>query len=85
MERQLKVKDHVVYVDEHGQQNDALVTAVWSNPGNPDGCNLVFVSGDPAKHDNYGRQTEHRTSTTHKSMQPAPGNYWCWPDEVGIQ
>jgi len=48
--------------------------------GDP-GCNLVYVSGDTAKTDPYGRQLERATSVVHKSKQPAHGNYWCWPDE----
>lgn len=46
------------------------------------GCNLVFCSGDPARRDSCGRQTEHATSVVHKSLQSAPANYWCWPDEA---
>jgi hypothetical protein len=45
------------------------------------GCNLVFVSGDEARNDNCGRQTEIETSVVHKGNQIAHGNYWCWPDE----
>jgi hypothetical protein len=62
------------------------VTCWWETgypTGNPNrGCNLIFVSGDPAKDDTYGRQIERETSVIHRSGQPAPGNYWCWPDEL---
>lgn len=78
---------HVTYVDEKGQQHDALVTTWWGlehykASGSEPGCNLVFVSADETKHDQYGRQTEHRTSVCHKGVQPAYGSLWCWPDEV---
>lgn len=78
MDRALKVGQAISYTDELGQKHDALVTIVWSSIG----CNLVFVSSDGAKDDSYGRQIERRSSVTHKSGQPAPGNYWQWSDEV---
>lgn len=78
---------HVIYVDSHGVPRDALITMWWSASeeqiklyGVP-GCNVVYVSGNEAKSDGYGRQTEHSTSVVHRSKQPAPGNYWRWPDE----
>ncbi len=71
--------DHVRYCDERGTHHHALVQAVW--PGeygadNPPGLNLVIISDDPAETDNYGRQLKHRGSIVHKSIQPAPANYW---------
>lgn len=45
------------------------------------GCNLVFVSADPERNDNCGRQTEIATSVVHRGNQVAHGNFWCWPDE----
>lgn len=47
-------------------------------------CNLVYVSGDDAKHDPYGRQTERDSSVTYGRAQSTPflGRCWCWPDEV---
>lgn len=90
MERSYSIGQHVVYVDKLGKRHDTLVT-IWWGPGpgrvvayQPDptgepGCNLVFVSGDPQKDDSYGRQIERETSVVH--MQPAHGNFWCWPDE----
>lgn len=77
----MKEGDPVVYVDEVGVEHHALVTAVWTGMGLPKpdhqpGCNLVFVSSDPAKGDTYGRQIERRTSVSHQEAQMAPGNYW---------
>jgi hypothetical protein len=46
------------------------------------GCNLLFMSKDQDKKDNYGRQLERATSVPHKSAQVAAANFWCWPDEL---
>jgi len=89
MERSYKVGDHVVYVDKLGQAHDALVT-IWWGPGpnrivdyqpDPTGEPGCFVSGDEKKDDTYGRQIERETSVIHRSVQPAHGNFWRWPDE----
>ena len=91
MKREYKVGQHVVFVDPKGIHHDALVTIWWhrndvptyQSPTGEPGCNLVFVSDDERKSDQYGRQLEERfTSVLHKSFQPAPGNYWMFPDEV---
>lgn len=72
-----QVGDRVIYHDPTGIQHEALVTAAWSST-----CiNVVFVSQDPDKRDSYGRQIERQTSLSHKSVQPAHGFYWRWPDE----
>ncbi len=83
MERELKVNDSIVYIDEHRIAHNALVTRVWGAfaDGKP-GCNLVYVSGDETKTDPYGRQIERAASVTHKSGQPAGARCWCWPDEI---
>ena len=73
----LMIGQHVIFVDEHRAERAALVTHVWPNAAAlADGCNLVFVSGDPARDDSCGRQTERRTSVPHESANPAPG--YCW-------
>jgi hypothetical protein len=82
---------HVIYVDPFGLPRDALVTTWWGSgtPAKADGkaehepgCNLAWVSGDPARDDGYGRQIERQTSLVHKGNQPAHGNFWCWEDEL---
>jgi hypothetical protein len=78
MERKLEIGKDVVYVTPKGERRNALVTAVWSDIG----CNVVFVTADETKTDPYGRQTERAASVIHKSQQPAPGNFWAWPDEA---
>lgn len=88
MERQYNVGACVAYVDKFGVRRPALVTIWWmdvvayKSPTNEPGCNVVFVTDDAKKEDSYGSQIERATSVVHKSMQPAPGNYWCWLDEV---
>jgi len=63
----------VVFCDPKGVDHDALVTAVWTET-----ClNLVVVSDDESKKDNYGRQIERHTSVTHSTVAgQAHGNYW---------
>lgn len=87
-ERTYELGQHVFYFDEHGKKHDALITTWWASApehiaqwGAP-GCNLVLVSGDPRKTDNYGQQIEHHTSVVHKSKQSAHGRFYCWADEL---
>jgi hypothetical protein len=82
MDRKLEIGSSIVYVDPHAEQHPALVTAVWGSMGGMPGCNLVYVVRDESKTDNYGRQIERSTSITHKTAQPAHGNYWMWADET---
>ena len=80
-----RIGQHVIYVDSQRRQQPALVQQWWpqmSGEGEFPGCNLVVVSFDSNKDDSYGRQIEHFTSITHKTVQPADGNYWRWPDEA---
>ena len=84
----VKIGDGVTFYNEFGKPRQALVTAVHGEvvySGNGDliqvPCvNLVFVSDDEARHDNYGRQIERTSSVVHKSSQPAHGMYWDWPE-----
>jgi hypothetical protein len=79
-----QVGDAIVYHDENGGAHNALVTAYWGDPARDDymGClNLVFVSTDDSRHDQYGRQIERFTSISHKSTQHTHGFYWRWPEE----
>lgn len=79
MELTVQIGDHIMYVDEHGDTFDGLVTQVWGKEhyeGDPPAINLVMVEGDPDKQDPYGRQIRRPTSIPHKSHQSAPGVYW---------
>lgn len=79
----VKVGDAVIFVDPYGKEHIALVTTSWGgttvHPGD-DGpkpsVNLVFVSEDETKTDQYGRQIERNTSVVHQSNQSAHGMYW---------
>lgn len=82
MERKYEVGQDVVYVDGTARRHQALITAWWRAQGREPSANLVFVSGDPAKEDTFGRQIERETSVPHRSHQVAPGKFWCWPDEL---
>lgn len=78
MERNYDPGTHIIFVDEHGIGRDALVTA-WHG----ELCvNLVFVTGDEKRGDDYGRQISRHSSVVHNDNQPAHGMYWHWPDEV---
>lgn len=87
MERTIKDGDHVIVVDEIGVTHDGLVTNSWGNKtaykdGEAGPCiNVLFVSSDPSKRDQYGEQIERLSSTSHKLSTTAPGRYWYWPDE----
>jgi hypothetical protein len=89
MPRHPQVGDAIVYHDENGGAHNAVVTCYWGQPTLPDGkenedigcLNLVFVSGDESRHDQYGRQIERLTSIAHKSTMHVHGFYWRWPDE----
>lgn len=71
-----QIGEIVEYVDHHGKPHKAIVTANWSGGQENGAINLVFVSADDAKTDQYGRQIERDTSVVHKSRQTAPGNFW---------
>lgn len=79
MDNMTKVGGAVVYTDGHRRDHNALVTAVWG----PNCINVVFVCGDSAKEDTYGRQIERETSV---SRYDAAGNNFgrCFRD-VGVE
>jgi hypothetical protein len=51
-------------VDEVREEHFAIVNQVWQvdEEGVPNYVNLVYVSDNPSKTDQYGRQIEHATS-----------------------
>lgn len=87
-DRKLTVGQSIVFVDSRRNRIPALVQAVhgelreyqdgWYVP-----CiNLIHVSINSDKTDQYGRQVEHATSISHHSSQrPCIGFCWYWPDE----
>jgi hypothetical protein len=72
--------------DANGIEHDALVTNVWRGDNQSaeydenNAClaiNVVFLSSDTKKTDCYGRQSEHMTSTPHRSnVGECPGYFW---------
>lgn len=77
----IKIGDTVELVDETGISHVALVTTLFTSGHPGDGVaspslNVVFVSADEAKHDQYGRQIDRRTSVPHETNQHAPGLFW---------
>lgn len=73
----VKIGDATFVVDEVGKLHHGLVTENWGTEGSPSNCvNVVFLSADPAKRDQYGRQSEHLSSCSHRDMTTAPGRYW---------
>lgn len=71
----------VDFVDPYGKSHEALVTTVFTSghvgdDGPRPSINVVFVSDDETKTDQYGRQVERFTSVVHQSNQAAHGMYW---------
>ena len=69
----------VIYTDPKGKEHNALVTADWNMKelSEDSTLNLVYVTDDETKTDQYGRQiARDATSVTHKSKSSAPGRYW---------
>ena len=77
MDREPKIGEAVIWHESDGTPANALITAVWG----PKCINVVIVSVDVNKQDNYGRQTERRTSCSHKTLTNVHGFYWRFPEE----
>lgn len=74
----VQVGDSVLFTEPNGTDRQALVTAVWS----PSCINVVFVDGDEAKQDQYGRQIKRATSVSWAgSTGVAHGYIWRLPGE----
>lgn len=76
------VGDVVAVVDETRGEHLGLVTAVHGrfDAGFVPCINVVYVVGDEARTDNYGRQTDRLSSLQHVSQGPSqmpdPGRFW---------
>lgn len=71
------IGEFVKVVDEFGGPHDGLVTNAWART-----TNVVYVTGDKTKTDQYGQQIERQTSCMHKLDTSAPGRYWYFADET---
>lgn len=83
----VKIGQAVKVVDEHGVLHDGLCeNNHWGDtePTGPVTCiNVVFVSGDTSKRDDYGRQKVHLSSCMHRDgVGSTPGRYWFIEGEV---
>ena len=77
MAQEANIGDSVFFHDEKGDEHEALVTCVWSET-----CvNLVYVSGDENREDEYGRQIERKTSVPRRVEGGVHGFYWRTADE----
>lgn len=74
----IAIGDAVIFTDAVSKEHKALVTAVWGSEHSQwePAINIVFVSDDEARTDQYGRQLERHTSVVHKTAQPAHGMFW---------
>jgi len=73
-----EIGQKVIFVDSNRVTRNALLTMVWGDPADRPTVNLVTVSPDENKIDNYGRQIEHFTSVPHQERTTAPGMYWSF-------
>lgn len=90
MKRTVSEGQAIKVVDEFGVLRDALVTRSWSPATNGiveyddavEGgvklaINIVYVSSDPKRTDQYGQQKEHLCSVSHRTVRgDCPGRYW---------
>lgn len=77
MERKPVVGGKVIWHDATGVAHEALVTAVWT----PSCINVVFISSDETRTDQYGRQIERATSCSYKDQNRVHGFYWRFEDD----
>ena len=80
--RRPRVRDSVIYHDEHGIPHNALLTCVFDQAKAEDDLtdlpcvNLVYVTEDEDRGDSYGRQILRETSQVHKTSMHTHGHYW---------
>ena len=79
MKRRPQIGEAVTFCDSDGTDHPALVTCDWGGC-----CNVVLVSNDEAKKDDYGRQIERHTSVVDADRAGAYGMYWRFPDDARI-
>jgi hypothetical protein len=78
MIKDIAVGDAVVFTSATAQEHKALVTAIWGDINSPTepAINIVLVSDDNTRNDQYGRQIERHSSVVHQKMQAAHGMFW---------
>lgn len=80
MKRRPEIGEPVIYCDPKGIDHPALVTIDWGR------CiNVVFVTPDETRKDQYGRQIVHETSVSDAdSDSTVHGRYWRFPEDERI-
>lgn len=96
MERELKIGQHLVFIDEHRRERDALLICIHGEPkgskyrleGESEDridwpcVNLVVVCYEEDAQDQYGRQTtKEPSSVVHWANSSANGYCWRFADE----
>lgn len=66
--------DAVFVVDEVGVLHNGLVTNGWGSKNAT--INVLFLTLDENKRDQYGTQIERLSSCSHRENTSAPGRYW---------
>ena len=78
--RQIRtIGEGVIYVDENRVEHDALLTIVHGpgyGPENEPTVNLLYVSKDADRSDQYGRQVIRESSVAHCSNNGVYGRCW---------
>lgn len=77
----LKIGSAVIWIDSMRQPHNALVTAIHGDAENKPAINLLIVSDDANKRDEYGRQIERQTSVVHIGNNSAGAFCWKFPEE----
>jgi len=72
----VKVGSVVKYYDSHNKEHNGLVTAVWSQ----DCVNIVYVSDDENKQDQYGRQLERGATSIRRRSENDGGAGCCFAE-----
>ena len=62
----------VIYTDLRGVDHHALVTRVW----NPEMIDLVYVTNDERRTDQYGQQLQREKAVWLKAQRNAFVNFW---------
>jgi len=77
----LSIGSHVVFIDTHYQEHEALITAIHGDPASKPCVNLLYVSKQTGKQDQYGQQIERPSSVVHIKDNTAGGYCWKFPGE----
>lgn len=79
----VKVGDAVVFIDQHRREVNSIVQALHGSEDYISCINIVHLSQNPDKDDQYGRQTEHTTSLSYcGDFEVCVGNCWRYPEDT---